>query len=435
MGEHILEYPEIEIYTSSLSPSKLDELGLLSWFECHKRLHMLYQEALLEIINGDNETVKEAFLVHGKVKVLVLEAITLSVWRQNIFPCLCNIQISKEKVFAVFTVLYHEVTAFGLLESLAFYSDCVESLHDTAVELLDYCVASILQIINRDVPKVLHEKLDELTAQEELQHHESNIVHNLAVKSISVIRYLAEAFEHLPLNITSRFYNNHDVPMLLCKVIEMAPWCTTGTDGKQYHFVDGNWRKRQSTDEAINKSEGQAWLSLRQVLLDQRLLQYYEFNDYRRQQLCKLIRHLHDDMLDQLSPLAELKHFLCQLSVANLPTPQARPLILELVAEYRDKLLRKFANKWEKLTMKQADMLRDLDINQIRSIAKGLSETYRTLDLVEPESAKCGNCGEPAASRCSRCKSEWYCGRECQVKMWNKHKSICALISDQSVSQ
>lgn len=45
------------------------------------------------------------------------------------------------------------------------------------------------------------------------------------------------------------------------------------------------------------------------------------------------MRHLHDDMLDQLSPLVELKHFLCQLSVANLPPPPSKPLILELCAE------------------------------------------------------------------------------------------------------
>uniref|UniRef100_A0A1B6L3R0 MYND-type domain-containing protein n=1 Tax=Graphocephala atropunctata TaxID=36148 RepID=A0A1B6L3R0_9HEMI len=434
MEGHILENSEIEIYVSSICPSKVNELGLLSWFECHKRLHLLYQEALLVTINGANETIKEVFLLHGKVKVLVLEAITVSVWRHNVFPHLCNLKISKEKVFPIFTVLYHEVTAFGLLESLCFHSDCVESLQDTAVELLDYCVSNILQIVNREVPKVLHEKLADLSAQEELTHHKSNIVHNLAIKAICVIRYLAEAFELLPLSITSRFYNNHDIPMLLCKVIEMAPWFTTDMDGKPYHFVDGNWRKRERADEAINKSEGQAWLSVRQVLLDQRLLQHYEINDYRRQQLCKLIRHLHDDMLDQLSPLVELKHFLCQLSMANLPSPPSRPLILELVAEYRDRLLRKFANKWEQLAVRHADTIRDYEDSHIRSIAKGLSETYKTLDLVEPEPAKCSSCGDPAVSRCSRCKSEWYCGRECQVKMWNKHKSLCTLLSDQSVT-
>ncbi|KOC69535.1 hypothetical protein WH47_05478, partial [Habropoda laboriosa] len=34
-------------------------------------------------------------------------------------------------------------------------------------------------------------------------------------------------------------------------------------------------------------------------------------------------------------------------------------------------------------------------------------------------------CHEDAKNRCSKCKEAWYCGRECQVKDWTKHKSIC----------
>ena len=38
---------------------------------------------------------------------------------------------------------------------------------------------------------------------------------------------------------------------------------------------------------------------------------------------------------------------------------------------------------------------------------------------------KCANCGKDATQRCSRCKSEWYCSRECQVKRWKIHKELC----------
>lgn len=40
-----------------------------SWFESHKRLHMLYQEALLESINDFGDRIKETFLLHGKVSM------------------------------------------------------------------------------------------------------------------------------------------------------------------------------------------------------------------------------------------------------------------------------------------------------------------------------------------------------------------------------
>eukprot|EP00831_Metopus_contortus_P062236 TRINITY_DN54282_c0_g1_i1.p2 TRINITY_DN54282_c0_g1~~TRINITY_DN54282_c0_g1_i1.p2 ORF type:complete len:108 (-),score=18.18 TRINITY_DN54282_c0_g1_i1:44-367(-) len=38
---------------------------------------------------------------------------------------------------------------------------------------------------------------------------------------------------------------------------------------------------------------------------------------------------------------------------------------------------------------------------------------------------KCGKCGKLAGQRCSRCKQEWYCSRECQVAAWKAHKPVC----------
>jgi len=50
---------------------------------------------------------------------------------------------------------------------------------------------------------------------------------------------------------------------------------------------------------------------------------------------------------------------------------------------------------------------------------KRLAEWYNTFDvdnfLDDPKCAKCGACAE---KRCSRCKNEWYCSRECQVAAW-----------------
>mmetsp|Transcript_132417 Transcript_132417/g.197335 ORF Transcript_132417/g.197335 Transcript_132417/m.197335 type:complete len:134 (+) Transcript_132417:111-512(+) len=38
---------------------------------------------------------------------------------------------------------------------------------------------------------------------------------------------------------------------------------------------------------------------------------------------------------------------------------------------------------------------------------------------------KCPVCQEKATSRCSRCKSVWYCGAEHQRQHWKAHKSDC----------
>ena len=37
----------------------------------------------------------------------------------------------------------------------------------------------------------------------------------------------------------------------------------------------------------------------------------------------------------------------------------------------------------------------------------------------------CGHCGQPAAKRCGQCQKAWYCGRDCQVAAWKRHRRAC----------
>jgi len=57
-------------------------------------------------------------------------------------------------------------------------------------------------------------------------------------------------------------------------------------------------------------------------------------------------------------------------------------------------------------------------------------EWYNTFDVESfLEDPKCAKCGAPAEKRCSRCKNEWYCSRECQVGAWEGHKLVCDVVS------
>ena len=44
----------------------------------------------------------------------------------------------------------------------------------------------------------------------------------------------------------------------------------------------------------------------------------------------------------------------------------------------------------------------------------------------------CEECGAPATQRCSRCKLAWYCSRDCQLRQWKKHKTLCAMFVEKS---
>lgn len=48
-------------------------------------------------------------------------------------------------------------------------------------------------------------------------------------------------------------------------------------------------------------------------------------------------------------------------------------------------------------------------------------------DSTPPDKKACVVCqSTPAKNRCSRCHSERYCSRKCQLKHWPKHKGICS---------
>lgn len=70
------------------------------------------------------------------------------------------------------------------------------------------------------------------------------------------------------------------------------------------------------------------------------------------------------------------------------------------------------------------------DANDPKEELGGLLKLYGS-DVYEQfmEDPKCAECGEVASQRCSKCKSEWYCSRECQIKRWKQHKEMCAVLS------
>ena len=45
--------------------------------------------------------------------------------------------------------------------------------------------------------------------------------------------------------------------------------------------------------------------------------------------------------------------------------------------------------------------------------------------MEETKGTICGQCSKPSETKCSRCKTIYYCGRECQKKHWPIHKKCC----------
>ena len=72
---------------------------------------------------------------------------------------------------------------------------------------------------------------------------------------------------------------------------------------------------------------------------------------------------------------------------------------------------------WDAVQLPPANMTTDIYL-------KGSSECSRKLNSVF---GKCKTCSSTkTTSFCSRCKTNKYCGQECQRKDWAQHKKLCA---------
>lgn len=56
------------------------------------------------------------------------------------------------------------------------------------------------------------------------------------MRCISILRYLAEYADNLPICVLSRLLATHDVPYLLVQLIENHPWQKENTEGKPFHI-------------------------------------------------------------------------------------------------------------------------------------------------------------------------------------------------------
>ena len=85
---------------------------------------------------------------------------------------------------------------------------------------------------------------------------------------------------------------------------------------------------------------------------------------------------------------------------------------------------------WNAIAKYQMENFFNKDANDPKADMDSLLRLYGS-DVFEQfmEDPKCGECGDPATQRCSKCKNEWYCSRECQIKRWKQHKEMCKVLT------
>ncbi|XP_061931922.1 zinc finger MYND domain-containing protein 10 isoform X2 [Apis cerana] len=409
--------------------TSLEEQSKQIWFEFHKRLMLLNEQSVLEINALREESTKEWFVSLGKIPILIYEAIQIDIWKHKVFPLLIEMNEEPKNTFMLFTIFYHEDIAVSLLENVLFHCESAETLNDSILDLVDYAVKSVSLLIDVSNVEIYENVKDPNSCLEEIFEKKKEFEFDIGIRCISILRYLAEFADKLPLYVLSRLLTTHDVPYLLVELIEKHPWTKKNTEGENMTY-NGGWRKTKlNEEEKISKIEGQIWLGLRELLLNPKSASYYEITEHRFFKLLKLQKYLHECVVDQISPLMDLKRWLNYLNVSSPNTNASRAVNVELIPQIRSSIMEKYHKKWKKLAKNQSKFIYTTDADYIKNAAQILSDAYDLDKLDCIDIKECFLCHEEAKKRCSKCKEAWYCGRECQIKDWIKHKNICDKIT------
>jgi zinc finger MYND domain-containing protein 10 len=335
MEFNIVQPEEVDFFVQSLRESQIIDIGGKTWLESHERLLKLNQQAIVEATGSREEFLKELLIIKDKLRVLVHEAYSVLVWRSKVLPKLLQKNEKIEATFFIYTVLYHESTAVSLLETVLFHENSCEALGDVVIDLIDYCVHGITQLIGLchagHHQKKIETKVD-LKPLEELEGQQNDLQFSIGMKCITILSYLSDKISSLSVSAARRLTQTHDVPCLLSELLALRPWLRRIKTFEK--FIEGKWTQVEG-DEILKmtKVEAQTWFCLRSIMFHRETFESYEINSFRQRELGKCSGLLNDVVLDQLPPLAELKQFLCTLQLsANAPN-NLNNLVLEVIPE------------------------------------------------------------------------------------------------------
>lgn len=424
---HVLLPSEADLLIKSIDISSLDRISDKSWWRRHDTLEKLNIQSVMNATSSSC-FITEYILTHGKVGSLIKELLVSELWTERIFPHI-SIMLSKDQsTLSIYMTLFHEATTAGLIESIFYYKEVCEEAGDFLLDLIDYINRKLTSIILRNESKKNGKKDQEIS---DIEKQNEDIQFTVSMKSISILKYVADAIDVIPLSAVTRILETHDIPCLLSQLLDIAPWKRKTQDGTLQIFTDNKWVSvAKDETHLLPKIEGQVWLALYQLLLHPESQRKYDFNNYRKTQLLKLRRYMHEMLLDQLPYLGELQRFLENLSVMEPPHIK-QEIIIEQLPEIRSGLEKLYNNKWKSIAVNQTKEYFTLNESQMKEQAHRLAATYN-LDVLETlinEAPLCAGCRSEATKRCSRCQNEWYCSRPCQVKHWSKHKELCNILA------
>ncbi|KAI8828820.1 hypothetical protein BJ741DRAFT_625233 [Chytriomyces cf. hyalinus JEL632] len=425
---------EAEMLVSELASKSVtfEDIGTARWFMNHENLERLNIQSHLNVQAQCEEFVTEVFLTHAKIDFLVRDLLTIEAWKRRVFPKVLGVAAAHS--IKSYMILYHEATLLNLLEILFYNKESVLQVSDLLVDVVDYCHRKMTYLNTWDetieVPSMAH------TEQQSLLKSQGDLEFAIAVSSLSIFRYITDACSDVPLDVLTRILNVNEMICTCVFLIENAPWIQkSGLKKKYSRFEAGAWKDVEDEEmQRLGKVEAQVWLALYNLLLDAECRRKLIYTDHNKAVILRLRSYVEPILVDQLPMLAQVQRHLDELLIMDVPTSiEKKALLIEQVPALSSEIMSKcnVPRLSARFTALIQDETNGAEGMSSMALAKSMAAMY-DLDNLDSllEDPKCGKCGRLAENRCSKCKSEWYCNRQCQVQSWQKHKSICALMEE-----
>ena len=239
-------------------------------------------------------------------------------------------------------------------------------------------------------------------------------VYQTAVASMPLSWYLCENARELSSGLLGRLLETHDFPLLLVPLVEEPPWTRRRAverrdKGKESGSVSSKmvWEKLDEHNEwkevppmdllRVTQLEGQPWLALFHLTTDNACREAYGLDEYRKSQLLRLRKYVHETLMDQVPVLGEVARYLDELSILGVPSvgqgahrpssgASSSGLLLQRVDTLRESLVGSKRNMrdgvyWERIAQSQWEQIfshvtdsQDGDLRRISSEVYGGGE-------------------------------------------------------------
>jgi predicted Zn-ribbon and HTH transcriptional regulator len=412
----VLSEDEARTIIENLELIKLEDYCSEKFIYHHAKLEKLNMQVIKNSLSGGEDYIMEKFVLYEKLKELIYELFVAYNFKKHIYP-LIKKEVCDKYSMKTYICLYHEAIVINILENFFYHLTACQEAGDYLVDIVEYCYAKITKLITSK-PKEASDVKANLTPEEDMDAKGEELDYNIGLSCISILRYITDHLQQLPFPVINHLLHIKNLPMLLVEIMEVRPWYR-----KKGEEVYENNRWTKVTSSKLPKLEGQVWLALFNLFMNQDNTKKYEITEFRKSNLLRLRKYLNDVVFDQIPPLQQFYRALEELSIMEVNSmPSSNPFVNQmkpyLTNSFDNLDFKTIANHILTNNFKPETYKRELEV-----ISQIFDSSYLEYFMDDP---KCGNCGKDATNRCSRCKSEWYCSKECQIQRWKSHKELCA---------